>query len=67
MAYYIEIKETSESKSLVEHLRSLKYVKVEKHERKTYDVGDLVAEIKKSEKSKRISWADAKKQMASWK
>ncbi len=67
MAYFIEIKETAESKSLVEHLRSLKYVKVSKAERKTYDVNALVEEVKKSEKSKRISWKEAKKEMASWK
>lgn len=28
MVYYLEIKETPESKSLLEHLRTLKYVKV---------------------------------------
>jgi len=67
MTYVIEIKETSESKPLIEHLRTLKYVKVKKAERKSSSSGEIVASLKKSEKSKRIPWQDAKKQIASWK
>lgn len=67
MDYLIEIKDGPESKPLLEYLSSLKNVKVTKVERKTYDVSDLVATIKKSERSKRIPWKDAKKQIAKWK
>ena len=34
MVYYLEIKETPESKSLLEHLRTLKYLKVTSQESK---------------------------------
>ena len=67
MSYHVEIKEVAELKPLVDFLRTLKNVKVTESERKTYDVSDLVAEIKKSEKSGRIPWEEAKKQIASWK
>lgn len=67
MSYHVEIKEAAELKPLVDFLRTLKNVTVTETERKTYAVSDLVDEIKKSEKSKRIPWKEAKKQIASWK
>lgn len=66
MTYIIEIKETSESKPLLAHLRTLKYVRMKKAGKKT-DVAELVKTIRKSEKSRKLKWSDAKKQIASWK
>lgn len=67
MTYHLEIRETAESKPIIEHLLSLKYVKVVKPERKSLTKAEIVESVKKSEKSKRISWAKAKKEIASWK
>jgi len=69
MTYLVEIKETAQSKPLIEHLKTLKYVKLRK-EREiglSYSDEELVKAIKKSEKSKRIKWEDAKKKIAAWK
>jgi len=67
MTYHLEIKETVESKPLIEHLRTLKYVKVSKRERKSMSDAEIRKAVKKSEKSKRISWSKAKQEIASWK
>ncbi len=67
MTYLLEIKETNESKSLLAHLRTLKYVTMKKAHRNFETENEIVAEIRKSEKSGKINWADAKKQIASWK
>lgn len=66
MTYIVEIKETEESKPLIEHLKTLKYVKMKRAERKLHRE-EIIKEIRKSEKSKRIEWSDAKRQIASWK
>ena len=67
MTYLVEIKETAQSKPLIEHLKTLKYVKLRKEERVTESDEEIVKALKKSEKSKRIKWDDAKKQIAAWK
>lgn len=67
MTYHLEIKETAESKAIIEHLLSLEYVKVIKPERKPLTQKEIADSVKKSEKSKRISWSKAKKEIASWK
>lgn len=65
MTYLLEIKETPGSKALIEHLKTLKYVKMRKADD---EFGrDIVKAVRKSEKSKRIKWEDAKKQIAAWK
>ena len=67
MTYLLEIDETNESKSLLEHLRTLKYVRIKKAHRNFQSEEEIISEIRKSEKSGRIKWADAKKQIAAWK
>lgn len=67
MTYLLEIDETSESKSLLEHLKTLKYVRVKKAYRNFQSEEEIISEIRKSEKSGKIKWADAKKQIAQWK
>jgi hypothetical protein len=67
MTYLLEIDETKESKSLLEHLRTLKYVRVKQARRNFQTEDEIITEIKKSEKSGRVKWADAKKQIAQWK
>ncbi len=67
MTYVLEIKETAESKSLIQHLRTLKYVRMKKAKRKLQSGEELVSAVRKSEKSGKIKWTDAKKQIASWK
>ncbi len=66
MTYLVEIKETAQSKPLIEHLKTLNYVKLHKGGKDALQ-GELVKSIKKSEKSKRVKWEDAKKQIAAWK
>lgn len=66
MTYLVEIKETAQSKPLIEHLKTLKYVKM--HKEKGTDIAtDIKQAVKKSEKSKRVKWDEAKKQIAAWK
>ncbi len=67
MVYHLEIKETAESKPLIEHLLTLKYVKVLSEKRKPLSETAIRKAIKQSEKSKKISWTKAKEEMASWK
>ena len=67
MTYLLEIQETDESKTLLAHLRTLKYVTIKKAGRNFVSENEIVTEIRKSEKSGKIKWADAKKQIASWK
>ncbi len=67
MTYHLEIRETAESKPIIDHLLSLKYVKLVKPERKSLSKAEIVEAVKKSEKSKSVSWAKAKKEIASWK
>jgi hypothetical protein len=67
MTYLLEIKETPESKSLLEHLKTLKYVRLRKTGRDFQTEDEIISEIRKSEKSGKIKWADAKAQIASWK
>ena len=67
MTYLLEIKETNESKTLLAHLRTLKYVTIKKAGRNFKTEDEIVGEIRKSEKSGKVKWADAKKQIASWK
>lgn len=67
MTYLLEIKETTESKALIAHLKTLKYVKMKQVERKSNNKEDIVSALRKSEKSKRVKWEDAKKQIAAWK
>ena len=67
MTYLLEIKETNESKTLLTHLRTLKYVTIKKAGRNFETENEIVSEIRKSEKSGKVKWADAKKQIASWK
>jgi len=66
MTYLVEIKETAQSKPLIEHLKTLKYVKLRK-EKEADLQDDIKHAINKSEKSKRIKWEEAKKQIAAWK
>ena len=66
MTYLVEIKETEESKPLIEHLKTLKYVKMKRTERKL-NREEIIKEISKSEKSPKVKWSDAKRQIASWK
>ena len=67
MTYLLEIQDTVESKSLLEHLRTLKYVRVKKAGRNYQTEEEIISEIRQSEKSGKVKWADAKKQIASWK
>ncbi|MFN8322127.1 MAG: hypothetical protein U0T74_05665 [Chitinophagales bacterium] len=67
MTYLLEIDETKESKSLLEHLRTLKYVRLKQAGRNFKTEDEIISEIRKSEKSGKIKWADAKKQIAQWK
>ena len=66
MTYLVEIKETAQSKPLIEHLKTLKYVKMHQ-EPETDNGSDIKQSVKKSEKGKRVKWDDAKKQIAAWK
>ena len=67
MTYLVEIKETAQSKPQIEHLKTLKYVKMRKGKAENDSDQDIAQAIKKSEKSKRVKWDDAKKQIAAWK
>jgi hypothetical protein len=67
MTYLLEIEDTKEAKSLIEHLKTLKYVHVKQTGRSFETEEEVIREIKKSEKSGKIKWAEAKKQIASWK
>lgn len=66
MTYFVEIKETAESKPLIEHLRTLKYVRMKKVNGKT-EAADIVKALRKSERSQKLKWSDAKRKIASWK
>jgi hypothetical protein len=67
MTYLVEIKETTESKPLIELLKTLKYVKLKKATREVQTDKEIVKAIKKSEKGKHIKWEDAKKEIMAWK
>lgn len=67
MTYLLEIDETKESKPLLEHLQTLKYVRIKKAGRNFQSEEEIISEIRKSEKSGKVKWADAKKQIAQWK
>ena len=67
MTYLVEIKETTESKPLIELLKTLKYVKLKKASRETPTDKEIVKAIKKSEKGKHIKWEEAKKEIMAWK
>ncbi len=66
MTYLLEIDETKESKSLLEHLKTLKYVRIKKAGRNFQTEDEIIREIRISEMSGKIKWAAAKKQIASW-
>ena len=67
MTYLVEIKETAQSKPLIEHLKTLKYVKLRKEKERPDSEEEIAKAVKKSEKSKRIKWEEAKKDIAAWK
>ena len=67
MTYLVEIKETAQSKPLIEHLKTLKYVKLHREKGIPDTDGKILKELKKSEKSKRVKWDEAKKQINAWK
>lgn len=67
MTYIVEIPETEESKGLINHLKTLKYVRFKKNERKGMTEKEIIKAVRASEKSGRIKWEDAKKEISSWK
>ncbi|MDZ4844926.1 MAG: hypothetical protein SH857_05180 [Chitinophagales bacterium] len=66
MTYLVEIEEPTESKPLIEHLRTLKYVRMKKADHKS-EAAEIIKAIRKSERSGKIKWSDAKRKIASWK
>jgi len=67
MTHIFKIKETAKSKSLIEHLQTLAYVKhVEEPERKILTEREMIAKVKKAERGKKIKWEDAKKIIEKW-
>ena len=67
MTHTFKIKETPKSKSLIEHLQTLTYVEhISAPERKVPTEAEIVARVRKSEKSKKIKWEDAKKMIRKW-
>lgn len=67
MTYIVEIPETSESKGLINHLKTLKYVRIKKNKQKVWTEKEIIKAVRASEKSGRIKWEDAKKEISSWK
>ena len=67
MTYIVEIPETAESKGLINHLKTLKYVRIKKNKLKVWTEKEIIKAAHASEKSGRIKWADAKKEISSWK
>ena len=67
MTYIVEIPKIAESKELIKHLKTLKYVRFKKNEMKVWSEKEMIKAIRESEKSGRIKWSDAKKEIAAWK
>ena len=66
MTYIVEIPDTAESKGLIHYLKTLKYVRFKKGERKVLTEKEMVKAIKAAEKGKKIKWEDAEKIIDSW-
>ena len=66
MTYIVEIPKIAESKELIKHLKTLKYVRFKKAERKIMTEKEMIKAIKLSEKGKKIAWEDAEKIIDSW-
>ena len=64
MTYLLEIQGTAESKSLVESLKTLKYVKMKSVSKNFRGEKGTIREISKSGKSVRGYWTYTKKQVA---
>jgi sorbitol-specific phosphotransferase system component IIBC len=67
MIYTFEIKETKETMPLIEHLKTLKYVKQKKAEKKVLTDSEMAKAVKAAEKSKSIPWEEFKSESKTWK
>ncbi len=68
MTHTFEIKETPKSKAIIEHLLSLTYVKHKNgKEQKVLSEDEMIAAVRKSEKSKSIPLEEVIKQSEKWK
>ena len=69
MTYSFEIEETEKTLPLIQHLKSLKYVKAKKipAPRKVWTEAEMVKAVKLAEKSKSIPWEEFKRESKTWK
>ena len=68
MTYAFKIKETRESKGLITHLKSLSYVEpIDQAGPKILSEKEMIAAVRRAEKSKSIPLAEAIKQSEQWK
>ncbi|MBC8045970.1 MAG: hypothetical protein H7Y00_04195 [Fimbriimonadaceae bacterium] len=66
MTYVLKIKSGKKGKALLDHLKSLDFVDINKFEEEKTDAAVFVEKIKKAEESKSLSLDEVKHRIAAW-